>query len=693
MAERDGRGKAMRRRVLPAWVAVLLLAAGPARAGRIVLPRGEPSPASARVVPAASKGELHLPRGRHVPMPWSLADGGGFTWGVEFNASLIDGLRALAGYELDVNGVILDPPKAAGSLSADGREIGLGPWRVGGLDLYRRVRVYKDGPVCRWLDVYTNPSGSPITVRLRSWTAIRHGIGRTLTSQGGELPGAKNCAMIVVHAGPAEAAPHVLLVTSDGGGRLATKVDVEGKIVNARWTLTVRAGATAVLCHFKALGAEADLKRLLARWQTAALLRDLPLSARKLIVNLDATGTGRTYLERSEQADSVLLADGRRILGTIENKSYQLTATPMGKVALPAADVVGMAAGKGGRVLLVLTDGQAVSAAAGDVKVRLALAEGAKLAIPCEKIKQWSYRISAARPAARPLAGPHVRLRGGDRLAVAAGELAPTFRTPHGVVRLDRRHVLEVTARRDGRAGHRAVFANGSRLAGELVDKDFTVTVKLAAAKGESGHRLTFPPSRLAHLHLAEQQVPDVTLTHVGLAGGDELFGTLTDTELKLITEFGKLGGGVSLIKAIRRKPGDPNSGSVEMWNGSVLKCRLETGKIGFEINPAARLKIDVGRIVSITRAQPAPPRVALARIHRLLGQLGGESYKDREAATKALIDIGPRIVPLLRRYLHAPDAEVRQRVEGILEKLTPKPPPPPPPAGDRRKLREAARL
>ena len=80
-------------------------------------------------------------------------------------------------------------------------------------------------------------------------------------------------------------------------------------------------------------------------------------------------------------------------------------------------------------------------------------------------------------------------------------------------------------------------------------------------------------------------------------------------------------GGGVSQIKAIRHESGDPNSGSVEMWNGSVLKCRLETGEVGFEITPAARLKIDVGRIVSITRAQPAPPRVALARINRLLGQ------------------------------------------------------------------------
>ena len=237
------------------------------------------------------------------------------------------------------------------------------------------------------------------------------------------------------------------------------------------------------------------------------------------------------------------------------------------------------------------------------------------------------------------------------------------------------------------------MFANGSHLAGELVDKELTVMVKLAAAKGGSGHKLTFPPSQLARLHLAEQHAPDVTLTRVGLTGGDELFGTLTDTELKLITEFGKLGGGVSQIKAIRREAGDPNSSSVEMWNGSVLKCRLETGEIGFEITPAARLKIDVGWIVSITRAQPAPPRVALARINRLLGPLGGESYKDRQAATQALSAIGPRIVPLLRRYLHAPDAEVRQRVEDILDKLTPKPAPPPPPAGDRRKFRGAIRF
>lgn len=56
---------------------------------------------------------------------------------------------------------------------------------------------------------------------------------------------------------------------------------------------------------------------------------------------------------------------------------------------------------------------------------------------------------------------------------------------------------------------------------------------------------------------------------------------------------------------------------TVEMWNGSVLKCRLGEAEIGLEVAPAMRLSIRTARLVSITRAQSSPPAAARVRDNR----------------------------------------------------------------------------
>jgi len=677
MTKRSGFGSVVAGTLLSVLAAMLLspepaLAAGLVRTGGEPRPPGEPARGGAAV---AYRPDLYLPPGRQVRFPFMLRDGGRFVWDIQFNASLNDGTGTLSGYELDINDKILDSSEAPGTLSADGREVAVGPWRRGGLDLYRRVRVHKDRSLVRWLDIYTNPSAVPRTVRLRSYTAVRHGIGRTLTSQGGQLPGAKDCALIAVHAGGDRTA-HVLLVTGDGRGRLPTKVDIKGNVVNARWTLTVPARGTAVLCHFKALGTEADLKRMMNRWQIEPLLKDLAPKVRRLIVNMNAFGGG-VALQRSRKADSVLLADDRSLFGTIENKSFKLTDTPVGELELPAADTVGMAAGKDGRAFLVLADGQIVRGKVAAVKLQLRLGKGGVLTIPCEKVKQWSYRISKTRPGARRFPGPHVRLRSGERLTISPGDLALKFQTSHGTLKLDTQYLMEITMGKPGRTNHRAIFRNGSRLTGVVADKEFALTIKFPKSKAARTGKLTLSPSQVAGIYFTEEEASDITLTRAVLAGGDELFGTLTDARFKLITEFGALDAETSQIKTVHFKPGEPDGILIETWNGSALKCRLSKAEIAFEIAPSARLNIRTTQFVSIVRAQRSSPKTARARIERLLAQLGSESYKDREAAAKALVKMGSRIIPVLRKGLKNSDPEVRQRIEDALEKLKPKQAPP----------------
>jgi hypothetical protein len=55
----------------------------------------------------------------------------------------------------------------------------------------------------------------------------------------------------------------------------------------------------------------------------------------------------------------------------------------------------------------------------------------------------------------------------------------------------------------------------------------------------------------------------------------------------------------------------------------------------------------------------------------RLLVRLGSDRYLEREEAHKLLLEMGPVMVPFLRRHRHHPDPEVAVRVQRILEALT----------------------
>jgi hypothetical protein len=86
---------------------------------------------------------------------------------------------------------------------------------------------------------------------------------------------------------------------------------------------------------------------------------------------------------------------------------------------------------------------------------------------------------------------------------------------------------------------------------------------------------------------------------------------------------------------------------------------------------------------VALALTLDAPPsKQALARAFALIEQLGDDSYRRREAASAALLKIGPAAVGPLRAALTSPDPEVQCRAREILEKLgqidkSPRPKPP----------------
>jgi hypothetical protein len=137
-----------------------------------------------------------------------------------------------------------------------------------------------------------------------------------------------------------------------------------------------------------------------------------------------------------------------------------------------------------------------------------------------------------------------------------------------------------------------------------------------------------------------------------------------------LTTSYGKVNVNVSQMKVITFKSGAPDQTSVQMWNGSAIKGKLNVDEIGFAVTQGDRWALPISKIKSITCPQAIPPKAMRLKIQKLITQLGAENYKDRQSAAAALAGMGKGIIPLIKPQLSNDDPEIRQRIEEILEQL-----------------------
>ncbi len=618
---------------------------------------------------SSAKGRARIKRARTINFRNTsyhyMNDGGGYRWDVQYYGSVYRGTDYAyygGAMYLQISGTNFQSPNYSGWANKAGDEIELGPWKSRGLNIYRRIKVYKDRPMARWLEVFENPTSAPITLQVAIYGSRSYGVKQTTTSSGSGAFGAKDFAFIIQN-GRANS-PATLQVVTSKRAKLRPSVQIQSNQIYVRYNLTVPARKTAIICHFESQNRDISAHtKLMKKFPTRKLLSDLPSAVRAMIVNMNAGGgIGGVDLERSETADSVILKTGDPIFGSIKNAAFKLK-TLLGELDLPAGRIVGMAGGRGQAVRFVLLDGQVVSGTLASKTLQIDLDGGGLLRIPYGKIAQWSYRVTDARPSDEKFGGAYVILRTGDRLRFDPSQADLKLLTRHGLVALEAEQLLELTMDNPGNAVHRAVFLNGSRLGGFLEPAQIKLKLKL-------GKTVTVSRHMIPHTRSPEDDRPDTTLSRVVLTNGDELFGTLSADKFKLTTDFGSIDVDPASVKTMRFKPEDLGRTIVGTWKGSVLKGRLGQSQIGFAISPKTVLNIYAGQFVSIECPLPLPPVAARAEVEKLIAQLGAESYEDRQKASKKLMGMGKSISPMLKKHLSNGDPEVRQRIEDILEQL-----------------------
>jgi len=645
---------------------VLLPAYAQPVAARIAMPM---RPVASGGSSAAPKGRVHIKRGRQINFRSTsyhiMNDGGGYRWDVQYYGSVYRGTDYAyygGAMYLQIYETNFQSPNYSGWTNKEGDEIELGPWVNKGLNIYRRIKVYKDRPMARWLEIFENPTSAPITLQVAIFGSHSYGIKQTTTSSGGSSFGAKDFAFMIRN-GRANSPPTLHVVTSKRA-KIRPTVQIQSNQIYVRYSLTIPARKTVIICHFESQNRDVTAhQKLMKKFPGYKLFKDLPGSVRSMIVNMSAGGgIGGVDLDRSETSDSVVLKSGDPIFGVVKNTAFKIK-TLLGNLDLPSERIIGMAGGRGSQVRFVLLDGQVVSGRVDAPVLQVDLDGGGLLRIPFDKIAQWSYRVTAARPNDEKFGGAHILLRTGDRLGFDPKALEIKLLTRHGLVELEAGQLLELTMDNPGNAVHRAVFLNGSRLGGFLEPETLKLKLNL-------GKTVVVSRDMIAQMRFAEDEQPDSTLTRVVLTNGDELFGTLAAGKFQLATDYGEIGIDPSRVKAMKFRPEDLGRTIVTMWKGSILKGRLGRSQLGFVISPQTVLNIHAGQFVSIDCPLPLPPKAAREEIEKLVAQLGAESYEDRQNASKKLLELGNSIVPMLRKHLTSSDPEVRQRIEDILEQL-----------------------
>jgi hypothetical protein len=382
-------------------------------------------------------------------------------------------------------------------------------------------------------------------------------------------------------------------------------------------------------------------------------------------------GRAAPHVSREAGADRIVLKDGRVLKGTIQAEAYDV-ATSFGRLRIPAERVVGLAAAAGGgRTYLLLADGQVLVGTLGAPAVRLKLASGSTLTVPLREVRQCGYRIGPQRPAALPAPAPVVVLRGGGRLAWSALTSPLQLKAACGTVNLATDPVLGIDRTTRGWV---ARFANGSVLSGVLQPAKLAMRLRL-------GRQATIHRAEILRLVLPGKPVQPTGGAVATLRNGDRLLGRLAAAKLTLKTRFGDAELPTISLKDLAFDAGSPGRAKARTWDGTHLEGQLVEKTVAFEIAPGGpTVALPAAQLASLAHSETSLPPALAKQVAELVARLRSESYKDREAASKALIALGPKILPLLPKHRSDPDPEVRQRIEHAIEKLSGKPKPLPQP-------------
>jgi hypothetical protein len=651
-------------------------------------------------VALAGDDDIHLPAdSKAASFMWTVADEAGGRWDISNNGVVSDGTDDAydGGMLLQVNGSSY-PGYSTGRLSADGKEVEVGPWLNQGLSISRRVFVNAKSGYCRWIDIFENTTSADIGAAVQYYSNMGDSTATVHSTSGGEDVAEKDWGAVTWGAAGSNR-PAIVHIYGARGSKAKPAFQYTRGSDDIRYVmqLKVPAGQAVALCMFQAQRKPyAAAVKFLDDFKVANELGLVPPGLRKIIVNMTGpvTQSGQTNLIRNDQADLVTTTGGDEIQGKIANKDYALK-TVFGEVTIPAEKVLGLtaAARDKDRVNLVLADGQVVLGDWTNGPLLITPADGVEKKVAGRALKQAGYRITAGRPEQTSGSDPLVVLRDGQRLALDPAKLALEFQSAYGKIKLPADAILSVELDAAKGGLHQANFRNGSSLAGLLADDKPSFKLTLGATLATSASAI----ARLVFAADADQPAGKGSLAGIVLKNGDTVYGSFTDAKWSVANKVaGNAAVEIPTADIASAEFGEAlGAVKVTLRDRSTISGKLSGDYVGFKIEPGPDLKLFVGHLVSAQGAPtandatsrpatlPAATAEALPETENELKDLIRQIQTEHSALVRKVADSRQRLGAdaAETKDLQAQDAKLRERLSAAtaaLRKFRGGPTPPP---------------
>lgn len=543
--------------------------------------------------------------------------------------------------------------------------------RAAGFIVTRRLEFNADEGYVRVIDIIKNPQAQEQQLNLRLMSNVNFGV---------------QSATVVPD--PKKKDQNIAWVAQTNNGRAA--VDVYGgpgskvlptihyppgnNFAQATFNLTVPGNKEIAVVHFHAT---ADNQDAGVQWvnnmKESALLADVPKDLRKLIVNfkLQQSLFGDLEVLRGDVLDVVELRSGDKFNGNLAETSYKLD-TFYGTVELPVDKVIGIL--NTGmfrpRQLVVTSDGQIFGGHLEKPTIDLELSSGQKTQIPLSQISRVGYRRRAGEstdPSSQPmLQPPYVLMNSGDRVGVTMPTTPIAVVTRYGALQLSPDVISSIVFTSPESGVHTFYLTDGSKFAGLVTAPEFDMKL----TTGGKDQAVKFPTGELSRLVLKNQpEETDASAPSLQLKKDDVLVGTLTG-ELKLDTAFDTITVNAAEIKGLTHPKEDSADVSITAWDGAVFSGQLESQDVTCHLGSGLDMHVPVALVQAYTNPQAQAPALMIERIKAIVADLNADDWKQRDAAEKQLVDIGPGVVATLKAMRDKQTPEAQQRIDSVLKQL-----------------------
>ncbi len=618
-----------------------------------------------------------------------VTDGQGGTWRFEYQGTLeSSGVSNMHHLRMDGNWNFT--AQAQPQVTSDGLEA-VATSTNKTIQVVRRVRSMSALGLVRIVDVFINTGAQPVTTTVTMYTNLNWNPVQVLGDQGQPVTtalGAKDGG--VVMPVPTNYQQHyrdLFLGLCSPKSRHKPTLQVQGNNLILSWALTIPAGKAVALVHAvtdRAPGTATNvkaMKTIFAGMRARAFLADLPAPLRKVVLNLSggmssgdapdlAGGIPEDLIQaRGSDADLLALGAGTRLRGEASGSEVPVLIDGV-QHRIPWDEII--AVHGGAKPALFLRTGDVLTGAQVDGTCTFTLSTGQQVPMTLQRIG-WLLR----RPSGNETLPPGevlIQLDDHQRLVGKPAGSRLQCSTLWGQLDLRLEDIALLTP--DAEGGSRIVLRDGSRFSGLLTDGVLTIDTRFTGRRTIALNRITGVVAGKLGGEDADESTP--VMPHATLVG-DQLFMGIVDLpQLHLRLEGNRLPVPPPQIRLLMNQNEGDAIGldrllprlRLELWSGDVAEGLLEESALPLRTT-GGTLLIPPCDVLEIHVPIPVVAPATRARIAELVAQLGDRDWTRREAAVKALVQLGEVVRQPAEEALQVTkDPEIKARLEQVLHDL-----------------------